>query len=58
MTLTSINEAFMLHRSGCPVCRSNGPALCSEGLGLIETFHQVIVEAAMQELHEMQRATA
>jgi len=49
MTLTSINEAFILHREVCKVCASDGPAVCKKGLHLLLHFHQLIVSEVAHE---------
>ena len=46
MTLTKANEDFMLHRSVCKTCGSNGGAVCRIGMELQRAYYAVIQEAA------------
>lgn len=50
VTLTQINEEFMLHRQTCKLCGTNGPGVCLFGLKLLTMFHDVILEAIAQEV--------
>ena len=38
MTLSMINSQFMLHRSVCKVCASNGAAVCEIGLEVLRLY--------------------
>ena len=57
MTLTSINEAFILHRQACKTCAADTPAVCKTGLHLLLHFHQLILNEVDREVaHEKAKA--
>lgn len=53
MSLTSINEAFILHAKVCAVCAEDNEKVCKQGLHLLLHFHQLIVNEVDHEVaHE------
>jgi len=49
-TLTSINDAFMLHIRVCKLCGNlDGPEVCAIGAKLLSRFHAVILDEARRE---------
>jgi hypothetical protein len=57
MTLTSINEAFIMHRKVCKTCAGDDEKVCKAGLNLLLHFHQLIVYEVDREVaHEKAKA--
>ena len=42
MTLSRINEQFMLHRQVCSVCASPGAGLCRTGMEILREYYAVL----------------
>lgn len=40
LTLRRLHEMYIVHRSSCALCHSDGPTLCMKGMEITKEFHR------------------